>query len=192
MDKREFRQIVNSNDKLWSLATTENIKTGAVRKSIDVPLVGTVTLSFEGMDNAEGRRAAFEIWGDHVRGLFEDATDDETIVAKAQLRDAKASEGNGGVIKGPISGADVEEGDKVSYETPVSASKAIAKGAESVADAITDREGLVRRYEEDIERYRKEIEALRAYLEVMNAPSNKKAPVPSEEPALEKSSGETS
>ena len=83
MDKREFRQIVNNDQKLWSIAETDD-QGKTVTKTLEVPLVGTVSLKFEGMDNAQGRRAAFEYWGAHVRGLFEDATDDETIEAKAR------------------------------------------------------------------------------------------------------------
>jgi len=91
MDIQETLDIMNSDFKLWERATGEDLGGGKVTKTINLPWgIGEVTVTLEGMTDATKRRGAVSSYGEYIRGLIDEQTNDEAITSRAQVHAANA------------------------------------------------------------------------------------------------------
>lgn len=104
MDKNEALDIMNSDFKLWERAATEDHGGGKLTKTLTLPWgIGEVSVTLEGMTDAGKRRNAVSGYGEYIRGLIDEATNDEAVTARAKAAaariesaDSKDSNGIGG------------------------------------------------------------------------------------------------
>jgi hypothetical protein len=90
--EKELSQVLNSDFKLWEFAETEENGT-SITKSLNLPLgIGEVTVTLEDIHDATTKRGAVEAFGDYVRGLVRERTDDEEVTARAEAARQKAKQ----------------------------------------------------------------------------------------------------
>ena len=88
--EQELSQVLNSDFKLWEFAETEENGT-SITKSLNLPLgIGEVSVTLEDVHDATTKRGAVEAFGDYVRGLVRERTDDEEVTARAEAARQRA------------------------------------------------------------------------------------------------------
>lgn len=88
--EQELSEVLNSDFKLWEFAETEESGT-SITKSLNLPYgIGEVTVTLEDVHDATTKRGAVEAFGDYVRGLVKQRTDDEEVTARAEAARQKA------------------------------------------------------------------------------------------------------
>lgn len=168
MNENEFRSIMFSDQKLWDFAETTDETPNSLTKSINVPWgIGTIDVTLEGTNNASGRRAAFEGFGNYIRDLIKERTSDESVTARAKqsdVRDAELSLEQPNPLQIPDTFASTNIAE-------ASSPTAIANRADLVENKIT-------RLVQTLEELRLELKGLNAFLEVYDASAHKKTPQP--------------
>jgi hypothetical protein len=88
LTKEEVYAIMQSDMKLWEVASTES-DGNDITKRLTLPMgIGEVAIQFTGVDNAIKRRAAAEQWGATIREAIRDVIDDDAITARAKQQAA--------------------------------------------------------------------------------------------------------
>jgi hypothetical protein len=91
MNVQETLNIMNSDFKLWERAKGTPGKDGAIIKQLDLPWgIGLTTVTMEGMNDAGKKREAVAQYGDYIRSLIRDRTDDEAVTSRAKQAAARS------------------------------------------------------------------------------------------------------
>lgn len=168
MDARTLRNILNSDFKLWEQAHTA--EDGAViTKSLDLPYgIGVLQQSFEGVNNAEGRRNAAVIWGEIVREAVDDAIGEESVSARAAQASSRVSPDDGG-DGGPSIPNPYYAGEEALFaEGPVQTLGEATEGSATAGSRLNDLRRQRSEYARRIRGLDLEIKALQAYVEVID------------------------
>jgi hypothetical protein len=181
LDKAQVLADMQSDMKMWDLATT-SVEGTTITKSLTLPWgIGEVTINFEGVKNAQGKRAAVEMWGSHVRELVKERIDDEAVTRRAQLQAAsrteEAIEAVGEDNSGRIPEGSPEGGPAGPTSSPGIVPEAVPPHAEDGKEFISsgagfaarrsELRGYIQRAESNLARARKELAAIEAALAVM-------------------------
>jgi hypothetical protein len=169
MNETELRSILHSDFKLWARADTEE-DGSTLTKTIELPYnIGTFTLSFKGINNAEGRRNAAGIWGVSIREAVENAIGEESVTARAAQRAAQVSEDDG--THGGLGQPDpnVPKGEATSLTEAVPALSPLAEISTDPSSRLDELRRARDGHRKAAKALDLEISALTAYMEVMNA-----------------------
>lgn len=91
MNINDALDVMQSDMKLWDTAKKKGLKGGKVEVTLDLPWgIGVHTVTLEGMDNAEGKRKAVGVYGNYIRDLIKEQTDDEAVTARAKAAAARS------------------------------------------------------------------------------------------------------
>lgn len=91
MEIKEALNLMNSDFKLWEKADTKDLGGGKIAKTLDLPWgIGEYTVELEGMNDSNKRRAAVGAYGEHIRGIIKERTDDEIVTSRAKAAAARA------------------------------------------------------------------------------------------------------
>jgi len=181
MNEQEFLGLMQSDNKLWALSVPTVGLEGSETRCINVPWgIGVVEVTFEGTDDAAGRRAAFSAFGDYIRGLVKDRIDDDAITARAEQVTPKPSDEDGRwADDGGSSGQGEEAADKETVETPAK----VDLSPEGLANYLTElkdaRDLINNRISESLELKEANntlIATVESVLEGLNASTHKKTP----------------
>lgn len=153
---QEALDIVNSDFKLWERATDTPTKTG-VSKTLVLPWgIGEVTVNVEGVHDAKTRRNAVGMYGEYIRGLVKEATDDEAVTSRAAAKAARAEQADSGDSDGVnavgVSGRPPEE--EATTDAGEAHEEAFETAPDLGADLLARRAALVTR----LDRLRAEVE----------------------------------
>lgn len=169
MNERDLRGILQSDFQLWERSETVE-DGGMVTKIISLPHgIGDFRLTFEGINNAQGRLSAVGIWGQSIRDAVNDAVGDEAVSARAAQKAARVGPDDGNY--GGLSESDPYDAGAV----PVPAQETVSPLSEpaTLSTDTSNRIDELRRFRVECAKRIKgldlEIKALSAYLEVMNA-----------------------
>lgn len=95
MNEQELNEVLQSDIRLWEVADTVQHPDGAVTKTLDLPYgIGVTEVRLEGMTDGIKRKAAFESYGNYIRGLVHEQTDDGAIQARAEAAAARSKQDN--------------------------------------------------------------------------------------------------
>jgi hypothetical protein len=95
MDIRETLDCMNSDFKLWEKAESKDLGGGVVEKTITLPWgIGEVVVNLEGMNDAGKRRAAVGSYGEYIRGVIDEQTNDEAVTSRAKAALARSELAN--------------------------------------------------------------------------------------------------
>jgi hypothetical protein len=169
MNIDQLRAIYQSDFKLWESAST--VEEGSViTKTLDLPYgIGEVTLGFEGVKDAAGRRNAAGVWGQAVRDAIDNAVGEESVSARAAQKAARVSTDDGG-YGGP---SEPRQDDARQEEVPAEEAVPTLGGPSTLSTEPSNRLDELRDFRNQLAKRIKgldlEIKALQAYVEVMNA-----------------------
>ena len=162
MNENELNAILHSDMKLWEAAEDVPSASG-ITKKLELPYgIGPFEITFEGISNAEERRAALVTWGVHVRGAIEEAVGDEAVTARAAQSPARLREEASRDVGGANTDGVRNQVPQASGQEAVATPNVFALGPEAVRDRVDEINSTIRRL-------RAELAGLNAYLEVMDA-----------------------
>ena len=111
MEIKDALDMMNSDFSLWSKAETKELGGGKVEKTLTLPWgIGEHSIVMEGMTDAGKRRAAVGAYGDYIRTLIRERTDDEAITSRAKTAAGRAELADSNNSDGVDSGVGVREG----------------------------------------------------------------------------------
>jgi len=91
MDIKETLDCMNSDFRLWERAESKDLGGGVVEKTITLPWgIGEVVVNLEGMNDAGKRRAAVGSYGEYIRGVIDEQTNDEAVTSRAKAAVARS------------------------------------------------------------------------------------------------------
>lgn len=176
MNENEFLALMQSDSKLWDYATTTHNKDGSIDKTLQIPWgIGEITVTLEGMDNVQGRRAAFNSFGDYIRGLINDKTSDDAITARAKQAAARVGEKSDSLIDS--TGTRPEEPETIFDSETVETYDDPTLQIADPAARLTNLRRAIDRARKFIDSTETEMKALEAYMEIINASEHKKTPL---------------
>ena len=115
MEINEALNIMSSDFKLWERATDEPTGAGKIRKTLNLPWgIGEYVVDLEGMNDASKRRAAVSSYGELIRRVIKERTDDTNVTSRAQTAAADAEQvdsDNSDRVGGgqPVRGQEIQE-----------------------------------------------------------------------------------
>lgn len=146
MEIKDALDIMNSDFKLWEAATEKPLGAGVVEKTINLPWgIGETTVTLEGMNDSNKRRAAVGAYGEYIRGLINERTNDEAIESRARQAAAKAEQDDSGDSVGVDKGQPVRGGSDGASLPPKTDARPSDTYEEDVADDADLRETLLAR-----------------------------------------------
>ena len=168
MNEQELNQILQSDIKLWELAEETSTVPGVYEKTLDLPYgIGPTMVRLENIDDAIKKRGAVAAFGEHIRSLIKDRTDDEAVTARAQQAAAKAEQRD--IENGIYVGAQgVSDTPTPSASLPGTGSphQGNAEGYAGIGDALTAQRAELRervnRARSDLAVWTRELKALDA------------------------------
>ena len=174
MEIKDALDIMSSDFKLWESATSEDLGNGSVAKTITLPWgIGEYTVTMEGMNDANKRRAAVGAFGEHIRGVINDRINDEAITGRAQVAAAKAEppdsgdsdslSGELGVLYAPLQETDDED----TEETRQGNAQSAANFGDDLTIRRTEVNGRINRLTDELTRLRRELRGIDAALAAM-------------------------
>ena len=185
LTEADVQAIMQSDMKLWETADTTEPSPGTIVKSMHLPFgIGECNTTLEGLTDAIKKRAAVAQYGEYIRSLIKDRTDDEAIEARAKQAAARTEErdsrdsilvDSGGV---PVSSGQeaVESGSEDAY---VEDAEDDATFGEALAVKRATLRERIGRTEANLARWRRECKALDAALAALeedDAPTDSKPP----------------
>lgn len=173
MNEQELNSILQSDMALWENASTEPSESGSITKVIDLPYgIGRTEVTLGGMDNAIGKRAALSAFGDYIRELIRDRTDDEAVEARAKQAAARAkSEDSEDSVQGSPQGVSDTASVQEAVEESGEAHEVYAPESTGLRETLTTRrltltEGI-KEAEANLAVWRIELRAIEMALDVL-------------------------
>ena len=194
----EIQSIMQSDMKLWETADTEQPTPTSITKSLNLPYgIGETSVTLEGLTDAGSKKGAVAGYGDYIRNLIRDRTDDEAVEARAKQAAARAEQadiengvyvGTAGVPSASLTQAPVQGAAQAHQED---AGEHAGIGATLIAQRAELR-GRVNKAQANLATWRRELNALEAAcaaLEVDDAPTDSRAPEQSPAREVEQEEG---
>lgn len=180
MTPSELNSIIQSDFKLWEKADTVQ-DGGTITKRLVLPHgIGDFQISFEGVNNAEGRRNAAAVWGDAVRNEVDNKIGDESVTARAAQRAAQAGEDTSRYTGPGEPDKDDAGPEEVSAKDSVQTHGEVATFSTDPSDRYDELVRYRGQLADKIKGLDIEIKALGAYMEVLNAQEDSETQASSE------------
>ncbi len=186
LNEKDFLNMMQSDSKLWETAESET-KGDKLVKTIYIPWgIGETTVTLEGLDNVNGRRAAFSTYGEYIRGLVDNQISEESITARAEQAAARASDS---ADRQPDTTGPSPQDTEAIFDTETVPSFEInGTLPANPADKLAELKRRCTAAAAYITETHIEINALEAYMEIINASGNKKPPSDDSQTAVEEES----
>lgn len=171
MNMQEMLNICQSDFGLWNKSNPQELAPGEITLTIEAPW-GTETQTIGGIIDAKTRQAGVQWWGNHIRGIVEEHTDDALIQSRATQAAAEkeSRDSESGIYAGPgeVRNPRREEGAKEEdSRPPVQHAEEPTDFRASLIARRTEIAGRANEAQSNLTRWRRELKAMDAALAAM-------------------------